>query len=230
MIHSFRRLRIAGALLFFFLLVMLEAAGCKTSPTDPTAPQSSGLQGTYLGYGAFDGTSGNVLMQFEGPDSAGGYTGAVRYHSVITSFDDIYQAAEGDSMFCRFRRNGTTYRFWGIPESTGLPLHIIEPSGVTDFRVNRESPGYNMSGLWNGQMSSALTPDAAAASMMMDQRGQIFSGTLDVSLPDNPDFEFTSGAAADASFQLSGHCWVFTQQIPAEFAGTYWAQDTINGV
>lgn len=219
-----------GFLVSLLGLGLLLAAGCKNSPTDSPPQPPPDLQGTYVGFGTISGSAGNILVEFLGPDSAGEYTGAIRYHSTITAFDDVYRTAEGDTVFGRFQRGGTTYRFWSAIETTGMLLNFSEPLGITTLRVNRESPGYNMSGLWGGLMSSTAVPNAVSASMMMDQRGQIFWGTLDVALPDNPDFEILSGAAAGASFQLSGRAWVFSQQIPAEFAGSYWAQDTITGV
>lgn len=211
-------------------LGLMLASGCKNSPTDSPPSEAPNLQGTYIGHGTLSGSAGNILAQFLGPDSTGEYTGAIRYHSTITTFDDVYRTAEGDTVFCRFQRNGTTYRFWSCIETTGMFLNFSEPLGVATLRVNRESPGFNMTGFWSGLMSSATVPDAVSASLLMDQRGQIFWGTLDVALPDNPDFEFNSGAAAGASFQISGSAWIFSQQIPAEFAGTYLAQDTIRGV
>ncbi|MBU0509965.1 hypothetical protein KKH27_14170 [bacterium] len=204
--------------------------GCKSSPTDSPAEQQATLAGTYVGIGNLGGSQTNILMEFSGPDSLDAYGGTIRYRSAVLSFDDVYVNAEGDTVFFRYSRDSVVYRAWGLIEHTSLDLSFIEPTGVASFQVNRKSSGFNLSGLWSGIMSSTYVSQPVSAVMNMNQQGQLFWGTIDLSPSYTLNIQISSGASAEASFQFSGEAWVFSERIPASFAGSYFAPDTISGL
>ncbi|RPH94074.1 hypothetical protein EHM69_08350 [candidate division KSB1 bacterium] len=210
------------------LLFLLVLSGCKTWPDDDPIPQPE-LAGTYVGAGNIGGGLTNVLMQITGPDSAGALSGAIRYRSVITSFSSLLQDSTGDTLRFRYLRNSTVYRAWVYVGAAGLTVHFEEPDDIPAFRLNREVDGYNLSGLWVGPMTSSSAQEERAATMDMDQQGQSFYGTVDVSFYRTLQFHLTSGAASVASFEMSGILTIGTTDYPAFFSGQYYAPDTVHG-
>lgn len=219
--------RIAAAALLLCLVTLWN--GCKTWPEEvgPDGPPEA--QGTYVGSIDIEGGVVNMLLSVIGPDSADHYTGSVRYRSQITSFEDIYRTQTGDTLWFRYRRNETVYRAWALLDYGGLTVHFIEPSGISVAFLNRELDGYNLSGVWNGLMTSATMPEQRTASMSMDQQGQAFYGTVYVTFFHPVQLEITSGVVSQENYHLYGNMRVGTSTTIMDMTGYYYSRDTVTG-
>lgn len=216
------------------LLVLLTAIavfgwGCRTWPDDSSTNEPAAAEGSYVGNGNLGGGSTNILMAVVGPDSAGLFNGGIRYRSQITSFEDIYRVTNSDSLWLRYHRDNVLHRAWAMIGNNGLSIHFVEPTGIPTFRVNREIGGYNMSGAWNGSMSSTTWQLQNDASLTMDQQGQSFVGSVETAFFQTIRFEVNNGVANGNSFHLNATMFSGTSRYTALIYGTYSARDTTAG-
>ncbi len=211
------------------VLILTLMIGCKTSPTNSIPAETAILAGTYVGSGNPGNGLTNILMEFNESDSTNYFTGAIRYQSEITSFEYIQVDSSLDTVRFRYYRNNVLHSAWGLIEAYGIPLHFTEPSGISEFRLNRELQGFNMSGQWAGLITSQYSVEPMDITMSMDQQGQLFFGTISAAIPYNAAFTFSSGVANESTFQLVGTVYISPYTIPVYWNGSYLAPDTITG-
>jgi hypothetical protein len=212
-------------------LLVLSALlfGCRRWPDNSTPLEPPEAEGSYVGSGALGGSAANVLMGISGPDTSGQLTGAIRYRSQVITFDDIYRIKDTDTLWFRYRRDNVAYRAWALLGGNGLAVHFVEPDALPVFRLNREIAGYNMSGLWNGQMTSNALQEQSAATLSMDQQGQSFYGAAETVFLQSARFDLDNGVANGSGFQLTGDYRIGPSDYSTLFVGTYVARDTVLG-
>jgi hypothetical protein len=221
--------RLYRTLVLIGIAVVLLETGCRTWPDESNNNEPAVAQGSYVGSGELGGSSANILITVAGPDSAGLYSGSIHYRSQTTAFEDIIAVTDSDSLWFHYRRDDVMYRAWATYSSSGLTIHFVEPSDVPAFRVNREINGYNMSGTWDGRMSSAYWQVSNDASLTMEQEGQSFIGTATTAFSQTTSYEVSNGVANEASFQLNATMYVGANRYSAILYGTYAARDTTSG-
>ena len=90
--------------------------------------------------------------------------------------------------------------------------------------------GYNLTGMWSGDMSSTVLEGQRVADMDMNQAGSLFLGEVDVTFTAPWTFQFNSGTTSAASFQLNGTVQTESGQYPALFSGNFSGPDVIVGL
>jgi hypothetical protein len=214
-----------GCLLCVFALAAISS--CKKSPTAPT-PSTKSLVGIYVGLGQLDGGTTNVLIEFT-QDSLARWIGGIRYRGAMTYFESIILDSTQDTARFTYHRSDTHYQAWALVASGGLTVHFIAPTGVPEFAVNREQDGANMSGAWSGWMYSQLVGTTHTAVMTMEERDQLFTGSLTTIIWETAQFQFNSGVTNAPSFQISGTTHIGTSTTPCLFFGSYVTADSVAG-
>jgi len=209
------------------LFLLLAISSCKKFPPDPGPPEKS-LAGIYDGSGQLDGSATNVRVEFA-QDSLSRWIGGIRYRGALTYFESIQLDSTQDTVRFSYHRNDVYHQAWAIISGVGLAVHFTTPTGIPEFRVNREQDGVNMSGAWNGFMYSRLLSTTRPAVMTMDQRDQLFSGALTVVLWETTLFQVNSGVANPPSFQISGTAYLGTDTSPCLLYGSYVTSDSLVG-
>jgi hypothetical protein len=217
-----------AAIFIVGMSVVAVLAGCRTWPTN-TKPAPSPLASSYVGVGNLDGGLTNVILLITGPDSAGNFAGGMYYRDTSSTFTSVTVNAASDSVRFRFLRSGTVFDGTALVLSSALMVEFSLPTGIQSFRVNRELEGYNLTGLWNGSMYSALTEFTRNATMTMDQNGQLFNGEIDVTFDQAYHFMITTGTANQNAMQMSGTARISALEFPTLFVGTYSEIDTVQG-
>jgi hypothetical protein len=208
------------------LVLIAGMIGCKESPL--AKPPVDGLEGEYLGYGNLGGGLTNVVFGITAPDSTYHYTGVIRYRGQLIHFNSLVSDSSGDTLRFHYHQDNTQYSGIAAVNSAFLALHFNEPAGVPDFNVNRDQSGYNMTGLWNGFMTGTTVEDIRSATMTMDQRGQLFYGTIDVRFFQTYQFQINTGVTG-SSLQLQGILHFGTTDQPCLLLGNYVTIDSIGG-
>jgi hypothetical protein len=211
------------------LVLTLAVSGCRTWPNDSTPLEPPVAEGSYVGSGTLGGGATNVLMAVTGPDTSGQLDGAIRYRSQIISLEDIYRVPDSDTLWFRYRRDDVLYHAWAMLGGNGLAVHLVEPSGIPTFRLNREIAGYNMSGSWRGLMSSTALRLQSNATLTMDQQGQSFYGAAETVFLQSARFDLNNGVANEASYHLTGMLYEGTASTSALWVGDYLSRDTMAG-
>ena len=212
-----------------FTIAALLVTGCHSWPDESSNDESATAQGSYVGSGRLGGSPTNILVIVSGPDSASRYSGSIRYRSLITDFEDVFHVINSDSLWFRYHRDNVFYRAWAAITGSGLSLHFVEPSGIPAFRVNREISGYNMSGQWNGRMSSIRWQLQNDAVMTIEQEGQSFGGTVETAFFQTTRFEVNNGVINEGAFHLNAMMFIGSSNTSAILYGIYSARDTTAG-
>jgi hypothetical protein len=210
------------------LLFIIWGSGCKHF-NDDQVQSSLSLAGTYVGHGTLDNSDRNLVLSITGPDSLNQYLGIIHYHDVSTDFTSVSLDSTKDTLRLTYSRDNVIYHIWSLTGSNGLILHFTQPSDIADIRVNRELDGYNMTGIWNGDMSSTGLGIENGATMTMDQLGQLYAGQVNVSLFQTYAFQINSGTASRAAFQMSGTVRLNSVDYPGYFVGNFVNSDSIYG-
>ncbi|MBI5059277.1 hypothetical protein HZB60_05790 [candidate division KSB1 bacterium] len=221
-----QRLAVVAVLIAFSVWVGLS---CKKYPTDPEHPIEATVAGGYVGVAALGEPVANVRIEVTQADSAD-FSGAIAYRGATLALSNIYTDSAEDTLWFNFHRDGTLYRAQAEIQDIGLVVHVQEPSGVSDFRVNREFSGYNLTGYWSGQLSSTQWSTVNDAQFSMDQRGALFAGIVTTSFVQAYQFQLTSGGVNAGSFQLQGVLVLGGTSYPTLWSGTYTGRDTVSGV
>ncbi len=208
--------------------MLLVVFGCRKWPTN-TRPEEGQGTASFVGVGSIDAGPSNVLLVLSDLDSAGYHSGSITYRSSTTTFSELHADTVSDSLNVAFTRNNVLYRAAGVQTTTNVTLIFSQPSNLQPLVLNREVGGYNMSGSWNGEMSSTLPQGQEIATMSMSQTGELFLGTVQVSLTEPWTFNLNAGNLQSASFTLSGNVSTSGENYPATFSGMYAGPDSIHG-
>lgn len=211
------------------MVIALFGMGCRSWPEDTGDNTPAETQGSYVGNANLGGGSGNILLTVGGPDSLESLRGTIRYRSVVSEFEEIFRVTDSDSLWFSYRRDNVTYRAWASISHTGMTVSFLDPSGIPAFRVNREIDGYNMSGTWNGRISSTYWQLQNDAAMTMEQEGQSFIGVLETSFRQFVRFEINNGVVNEGSFHLNAEMFSGTSRNTAILYGSYLTRDTTTG-
>jgi hypothetical protein len=210
------------------LLVSLIISSCRSWPDNPQQVITQ-VQGFYIGVGNLEGGLTNVLIEILTADSLGNLKGSIIYRSDTTQFSQIRANTGLDSVWFVFLKDTTIYHAYAVVSGLGLSVNFTAPTGIPVFRVNKEVNGYNMTGMWNGQMTSTYSINSHDAQMNMTQESALFSGSVNVTFQQAVTFELSSGAVNGADFQLSGTMGSTANGISALFYGRYESSDRISG-
>lgn len=210
------------------LLASLMISSCRSWPDNPEQVITQ-VQGFYIGVGNIGGGLTNVLIEILTADSLGNLKGSIVYRSDTTQFSQIRTNASLDSVWFVYLRDTTIYHADAVVSGLGLSVSFTSPAGIPVFRVNKEVSGYNMTGIWNGQMTSTYSLNSHDAQMNMTQESGLFSGTVNVTFQQAVTFELNGGAVNGADFQLSGTMGSAANGISALFYGRYESSDRISG-
>jgi hypothetical protein len=211
------------------LLLVLTIWSCKKYPTDPEHPLPVVAAGGYEGVAALSAPLSNIRIVVIREDSTH-LNGTWSYRGSTGNLENVYANSAEDTMWFGFRYAGTLYRTKSELQDIGMVVHVQEPSGIADFRVNREFGGYNLTGYWNGQLASAQWGALHDATFSMDQRGALFAGLINTSFVETYQFQLTTGSVNSATFQLQGVVLIGGTSYPTLCSGTYSGADTISGI
>jgi hypothetical protein len=78
-------------------------------------------------------------------------------------------------------------------------------------------------------MSSTLLQGQRSAGMTMNQTGNLFLGTVQVSFNEPWSFNLGSGSSTNGTFQVTGSVSTGSGSFPAAFNGSYSSPDSIYG-
>ena len=210
-------------------LVTLFSAGCKkTPPVAAQGPRSE--EASFVGVGSIDGSPANILVVLVETDAGGYSSGFIGYRSVNSDFSEFSAPAASDTIRFGYSRGTTTYRGWALRHANGFTTNFTEPAGIPVFELNSEMGGYNLTGMWSGDMSSTVLEGQRVADMDMNQAGSLFLGEVDVTFTAPWTFQFNSGTTSAASFQLNGTVQTESGQYPALFSGNFSGPDVIVGL
>jgi hypothetical protein len=225
----FRHSRCNYRLLIIILcsVSMLILASCKKSPTNP-APVAQSLAGIYVGIGQLGGGATNIRVEFA-QDSLERWIGGIRYRGAVTYFETVQLDSTEDTVHFAYHRSDVSYQAWALISGSGLAFHFTTPANVPEFSLNREQDGTNLSGAWSGWMYSQFVGTIHSAVMTMDQRDQLFYGTLTTVLWETAQFQFNTGVSNASSFQLSGTARIGTSDTPCLLYGNYLTVDSVAG-
>lgn len=221
----------AAGFLILAAVCLLTCAGCRQS-TDgggdtPPPPEP---QGSYVGFGNLGSGNVNIALYIETVDTLGNLAGTIGYDGQTIQLNPIYTDSAIDTLWFNYTRGSTLYRVRSLIQTNGLTLNYLEPDNITSFRVNREFDGYNMTGLWSGTMTSNQLQVSRNATMAMDQQGQLFYGSIEVSFFYLWIFTVENGVGNEDAFQLSGTANVSGDSYEAVLVGQYISVDAITGM
>jgi hypothetical protein len=182
-----------------------------------------------VGTGSLGGGPTNVLLVLSGLDSTGYHSGTISYRSVTSTLTDVVADGLSDTVRFAYSRDNTTYRVWALQQSTGIALHFLEPASIPAVNLNREIDGYNLSGLWEGEMSSTAFQGQQPATMTMDQTGEFFLGTVQVSFYEPWTFSLNDGNVSGSAFQIAGAVSTSGGELSAILEGSYAGPDSVTG-
>jgi len=209
------------------LLAAFFHSGCRESPTlgpEPFGP----TQTSYVGIAEFSGPT-NVLIVFtSNSDSENTVTGSITYLSQTLVLTELISDPASDSLRFSYVRDNLTHHAWALKSAFSLDVHITEPAGISPFQMNLELDGYNMTGLWTGEMSSTVLQGQRPATMMMIQTGTSFEGGAQVNFFETWNFDISDGTASGDAFELSGTVYG-SGSYPALWRGSYMSFDRISG-
>ena len=210
------------------ICTLLIIAGCRKWPTTTRPGDSEGVA-SFVGVGTLDAGPSNVLIVLSSLDSTGYHAGSITYRSSTTTFSELQADTTSDSLYLAFTRNNVLYRASGVQTTTNVTLVFSQPSNLQPLILNREVGGYNMSGSWEGEMSSTILQGQELAAMTMDQTGDLFHGNVEVSLIEPWTFNLSAGSSQSGNFTLTGNVSTSGGNYPATFSGTYAGPDSMRG-
>jgi hypothetical protein len=219
---------LAARSIIVILLCSLFVVSCRKWPDQPE-PTPTQVQGFYVGVGNLDGGPTNVLLEVMTSDSLGNLRGTIIYRSDTLVLTEIRTNAAVDTLWYSYTRESLLHRAVGLIVGAGLTVRYSEPIGIPTFRLNREVGSFNMSGQWTGQMTSTQIQDGRDATMLMNQEGTLFLGTVSISIYQSLTFSLSSGAANGSDYQLAGSVRVGTSTLSTLFYGNYSTSDRIGG-
>lgn len=215
------------------LISIAVFTGCKKSSTDPIDPVPSIAAGSYVGYNDLgDGNVNIWLAVIEGDTDSSGVpalSGFIEYGGEREQMISITTDAAQDSIWLQYSYDGVIHRASSAITAVGLELVFSIPSGLPTLRMNREIGGANMTGKWQGTMSSNYLQISNSATLIMDQWGYNFQGDVDSYLDANVHGDIYQGTIAGADFSLSGTGYYGSYTSDFTFWGQYIHQDTIGG-
>jgi hypothetical protein len=220
--------------LVFSLLALALAwlGGCRKFNDEPPVQTLPDLQGSYVGVASINGVGQNVLLSLVGPDSTGHITGTIHHNGGAWVLSSAALDTSGDTVRFAYHPGDfaeVTDSAWALRGSTGLRVHYLPPAAIPVFDLNREVGGTNITGLWTGQMYSRFLDVVRAATMDLSQTGDLYGGTVDVTLVQNAHCQITTGITSGGSFQLSGVARMGQTDYPVVFSGNYAGLDSLVG-
>ena len=220
-------MRILRAALPWLVAVLLSTSCRQTAPVD--AQQPTETLTSYVGIASFSAVPTNVLIvASQSADAPATLSGSITYQSQHTDFAEITLSDDGDTLRFNYVRSNVLYRAWAVKSSVDLRVHFTEPTGIPVFRLNRETNGHNMTGIWNGEMSSTFAPGPQSVTLVMDQTGTVFTGETSVNFFEPWTFELSTGSVSGSAFELSGSVHG-SSTVPTSWQGYYVGFDTLTG-
>jgi hypothetical protein len=229
-----RQAILRGGLLILTALLLI--AGCKKSPTGSVDPLPVSATGSFLGYTDFGGGSGNYWLRIQEPDSAAvdstgtmELEGAIHYNGTSTVLLIAESYADGDSLRIEWVRDDIRFAGSTAVASSGFYFEFSDPSWKQPMRANREIGGYNLTGLWNGSMSSNALQVSRDAQMGMDQQSSLYLGWVEVNYLGLLHGDLVSGNYAGPDFTTGGTAQYGGESYELSLTGTFARVDTIAG-
>jgi hypothetical protein len=202
---------------------------------DSNDPIPATETGSYVGYGNLGQGDVNIWLSVIANEDATDTTdipsliGYIKFAGVQDQLLSVTTNEAQDTLAIQFARNSIVYRATSRISSIGLEFSFSMPTNLSTLRLNREIGGANMSGWWQGNMTSAGYSISSDATMRMDQPGINFFGDIDVLFFASLHADIDNGAVSAPDFDLAGTGRYGTYTTNVYFFGAYVHQDTVAG-